>query len=153
MRIHNSHVPLILDAKRKYKPNRSFQPNGLWYSFGPSWVNFYKESLSETVGRYNSLVSLGERANILQINYNNELIKFHCQYANRSHDFAGIQWDKVMADFDGIEIAPSHTISDNLLMRGYLWCSEWIFPSGCIWNLTHVNVRPTTRQEIVHIFR
>jgi hypothetical protein len=150
MRIHNSATSLSLDS-RVYQAKRTYQPEGFWYGIDASWVNWCKANMPELVGKYNYVIHPYQAKRILHLDVNYQVIKFHYLYRNKEHPLAGIHWERVMEEYDGIEITNFRAFSPELLTEGYLWHMAWQVDCGCIWR--NFDIRPMERKELIAVFR
>ena len=118
------------------------KPDGLWYGFGDSWVNFVKyefdpETFKTKKWGYKVYPNPDK---IITLRTHNDVFDFVNKYLNRNpirRDEYDIDWNKVSQDYSGIEI-PTYS---ELGMRGwweedkmrYFWLYPWDVPSGCVW--------------------
>lgn len=151
-RIHNCREVFgsDYDMFRIYQAKYTFKPSGLWYSVGNSWLDWCKKFFPDNLGKCNYSVQIGFAAKMLCLNSNTDIIQFHYRYKRkaRNNKFAGIDWTKVMKEYDGIEITPYGDISNILVSEGFNWHSEWCASSGCVWNLAHVKINYLTKQNV-----
>ena len=112
------------------------KPRGLWYSFGPAWIewltNDYKELgkgyswENNRVGGYSNIYVLSlNQKNVCCIHNLKAFDKFNKKYGTKNNQ--GIYWEKVERDYAGIEIK-------FMQQRCSGWYDSWDCSSGCIWN-------------------
>lgn len=133
-----------LEYRRFLRPNKSdltLKPDGLWYGVDDSW---YRWCLSESfggIGTYIYEIKLRPKTNILFLDTKQKVLSFSKEYARTDDIFAKmnstwIDWARVMADFDGIDVNPY--FYDMRFEFGLMWYYGWDVPSGCVWRGTAV---------------
>jgi len=120
------------------------KPSGLWVSVDgdddwAAWcqseqfgLETYKFKQRITL-RSNSLIGICEPAGrgVLHLDAPIQILRFDEIYASDESRYGGINWAKVMDDYDGIIIAPYQW---SLRLDGPFWYYSWDCASGCIWN-------------------
>jgi hypothetical protein len=120
------------------------KPNGLWYSFGVSWINFVEmefsdEYFSNKKFAYKIYPNMDK---IKVLRTKEDVYNFTSKYLILSDpikELYDIDWKRVADDYSGIEI-PTY---DELDMRDwhqinknrFYWLYPWDVPSGCIWKI------------------
>jgi hypothetical protein len=145
--MHYAAAPLTLDRDRAYKQRQlsTFgKPVGFWVSVEgeddwPSWCRGEDFRLGSLVAAHE--VELAANANILYIETPEDIDAFHVKYAVVEHRYRstgreswGIDWTVIVAEFDGIVIAPyqwTRRMSPD-------WYYGWDCASGCVWNLNAI---------------
>jgi hypothetical protein len=109
------------------------KPEGLWYGFGSSWVDWVKSEMPGWEGKFYYLLEVNE-SKILQLKNILQLEAFTEQYGVqddllKEFKFFIIDWKKVSKKYSGIEINPYiHEARFKLT-----WYYPWDVASGCIW--------------------
>lgn len=124
------------------------KPDGLWYSFGPSWIKFLSNGYEgfldgwgnkdrweyQRVSLYSHVYKLSlHRRNILSIKDEKSFDSFHKKYSNFHRD--AIKWSKVAKEYAGIEI---RYLSEKDEDEHIKWYKHWDCSSGCIWDASAV---------------
>ncbi len=138
-RIFSTNIPY----KRFLKNNNrksiidDFKPYGLWYAIGNSWLKWCLSEEPGWIGKYIYEIKLNPEANILFIKNEKSVFSFSKKYGKKDNNYSLsksvlINWQRVMKDYDGIEINPYF----RNLRHNYnlIWYNGWDIPSGCIWN-------------------
>lgn len=133
IRIHMSKKPLILKNKT-YSQSPASKPNGFWYGFGDSWLDWVDQNMPEWKGKYIYQVDIAD-SNVLKIKTYQQLISFTKEYSISQFQ---IDWKKVSSKYAGIEINPyQHKARMNM---DFLWYYGWDIGSGCIWDHSKVKL-------------
>lgn len=141
---HYSAQPWELDRSHHYEQGTfgNGKPNGLWLSdddsFGwKDWCEGEQWRLDQLAHRTEFVLAPG--ANVKVLDSTRAIYKFHEKFSGHPA-FAGtgvedswINWDKVVARYDGIIITPYQW--SVRLQIGMIWYYGWDCASGCIWNL------------------
>lgn len=153
MRLHASAIPepIMLrfrDDERYATQTTTDKPVGVWWSVGASWMEWCEGEAFNVGGRVFQLDI--DASNVLQISGEDEFDAFHAEFG-RAPVWASmtekrdIDWGRVTARYDGIEIAP------------YLWSRRhgaparwyygWDCASGVTWRprAVIVNIREVGR--------
>lgn len=145
MRVHMSKKPFELEP-RTFVQRVTMKPSGFWYGFGSEWIDWCRSEMPDWVGKYIYGVDVG-KSNVLQITTNLELMQFNRKYESRVSDTGyklyegeSIDWQKVVSEYDGIEINPYQNEARNQ----YMWYYGWDIASGCVWNLSKVKLKLIT---------
>lgn len=136
--IHFSRKPLKFLRDGNPRGWMLLKPNGLWLSVGPAWLEWcVAENFALERFRYATPVSIAKNANILRIETAAALDTFTDTYGQAKdigagtlyYKAEGIDWVRVMAEFDGIIISPYQWERRQSL----LWYCSWDVASGCVW--------------------
>ncbi len=145
MRVHMSKKPFELEP-RTFVQRVTMKPSGFWYGFGSEWIDWCRSEMPDWVGKYIYGVDVG-KSNVLQITTHMELMQFNRKYESRVSDTGyklyegeSIDWQKVVSEYDGIEINPYQNEARNQ----YMWYYGWDIASGCVWNLSKVKLKLIT---------
>lgn len=122
----------------------SFKPAGIWYSVEDAWAEWcLGNDFCPSAGlRYRYQLTLNYDR-ILQLRPEDlaEFAKQYYRYEYHNHQWDGIDWAAVVAEFDGLEcftydktLALNWVYADIEVAGGYSWYSGLDIPSGCIWN-------------------
>ena len=104
----------------------SIKPCGLWYGFGPSWVEWVESEMPEWKGKYYYKLEVNENK-LIQLSTYSDIINFTEKFFDREPGF--IKWKDVAKKYSGIEINPYvHPSKYNVT-----WYYGWDVASGCIW--------------------
>lgn len=125
-------------ASRQEEKFDGFKPTGFWYSVDRGWEEWCQGDMPGWLeNKYEHRVELGEEK-MIYIRSLADIDAFHEKYKREGEIFNSefIDWTKVAADYDGIEISPY------LWKRRHsmLWYYGWDCSSGCIWNPKGVKV-------------
>lgn len=121
----------------KPSPHRfDFKPGGLWYSIGSSWVEWCVGEDFGGIGKYVYKIELNSKANIIFLPTPDDVFSFSEKYKRTGQmydrfDSIHIDWQKVVNDYDGIEINPY--LHELRLTYNLIWYYGWDVSSGCIW--------------------
>ena len=138
---------LVLDKTLFYKQKIGEcykKPNGLWYGFGDSWLDWCKGEMPEWVGEYFYFVDTGE-SNILVLRDICDVVSFYKKYSVDKLEYVDIgwmefgnpiDWRRISEEYDGIEI-PNYLWNCRM---NHSWYYTWDVASGCIWNLDQVSI-------------
>lgn len=134
---HYTETPFTFDPTREYDQTimKPFKPSGLWLSddLNGGWAEWCK---NERWGferlEYRTDFRLRPDANIIHLKGVDDIREFNKTYGNNlGYGLTNIDWETVVADFDGILLSPYSRYYD----LNYLWHSMWDCSSGCFWNL------------------
>jgi hypothetical protein len=105
----------------------AFKPAGFWYEVNGEWQRCEANLWSY---RYIHKVTLND-CDVLVVDTLNTLDAFHAEYSvcNMPCGVRGIDWERVAARFDGLEIAP-YQYRRRL---DFIWYYPWDCASGVIW--------------------
>jgi hypothetical protein len=117
-----------------------FKPRGLWYGIGTEWIDWVRGEMPEWESEHVFIIKVNE-PRIKIIRTLDEIDAFTKEYGSNegssryrmtggSYKDYSIDWRRVAADYDGIEIAPYNYRARN----EYIWYYGWDVASGCIWN-------------------
>src|SRR3989338_1104729 len=153
--LHLSSIPIthVKISSLGDMPICHWKPRGLWYGCGTGWLDWGLEELAgrkpprggrRPVGHlccYLYQIILTPQAKILHIRSLKELLSFHRKYGgcqhNLQHNYEGIKWRQVAADFHGIEMCPYFHLTPKQQLTYpelYDWYRTWEMASGCLWN-------------------
>lgn len=122
--------------ERRKQDSESVKPYGLWYSFGPSWIDFLTGFEFDPDEYTWEKVRLSWYTHIYQIYLNyKKIIKIETveEFDSFSKKFSDpsaieqIDWAKVEKEWSGIEIKFLESKTD------VRWYRNWDCSSGCIW--------------------
>ncbi len=130
-------VKTVADGSSLVYPVGGSKPEGLWYAFGRGWIDYKNANdrgtddsqlcplfeLEVDTSRFVKLVSV---ADITEFND-----KYSVQDIVADYSDTTINWLKVAAEYDGIELSPYY----NRLQCDFHWYKTYDIASGCIWNL------------------
>lgn len=105
----------------------TFKPNGLWYGIGSSWISWVRNEMPEWETEDAYALEL-DKSNMIVITNYEELLQFNEVFKSGAHNV--IDWPRVAAEYDGIEIAPYI----HEARSGLFWYYTWDVASGCIWS-------------------
>ena len=126
----------------------AMKPKGFWYEVDGDWRRWCEDERMEWGKGFLHRVDMGDERMLL-IETVAELDDFDDEYheqkyiAKPSYGIGpywtcnGIRWDRVAAEYDGIEIAPYQW---ERRLDGHLWYYGWDCASGVIWRPQGVNV-------------
>lgn len=137
MRVHASNKPVTI--RNIIIPQTvDIKPKGLWYSFGDDWIKWSKENMEYSY-KYFYQVIFPTSKHIAKLNSKEDALKFTEKYMPKSDMVSSmiIDWPMVARDYDGIEI--QHYNEEIRFQVG--WCSGLDVPSGCIWNLSNIQLK------------
>jgi hypothetical protein len=118
-----------------------FKPIGLWYGIDDSWVEWVKGNTPDWSGDYLYEVKVNS-TKILHMSTYEELTEFTSKFGCPispilpSDRHLYIDWRPIAERWDGIEISPYIWKA----RRDYLWYYPWDCASGCLWNVTNVEL-------------
>jgi len=134
-RIHVTNNAELYISKDELSQFISDKPNGLWYAFGDSWVQFMKYNFDEYwygVIKHAYVFEIN-KDNIIRIISKNDVIDF-------THEFGDgkgiINWGAVKNKYSGIEMPTYRKFGFRNMHDDdikYKWLYSWDIPSGCIW--------------------
>lgn len=135
--IHFSDAPITELLERQQDPD-FFKPVGLWVSVegnGDGWSDWCRnEDFRDCSKQLAYRITLRPKANVLRLT-GDDLEDFTARYPAPRDVMrlpGYIDWPRVVADYDGIIIAPySWKMRLSMATR---WYSSWDCASGCIWN-------------------
>ena len=112
-------------------------PFGLWYQVDDSWEVWCMIKKCDWIGDYKTTFDV-DHSRMLVIATQEELLRFGQNYGipiSNCHVsiIQSINWEKVMADYDGMEISNNYhfnCLGDLELM----WYHGWDVASGVVWN-------------------
>jgi hypothetical protein len=135
---HYSAEPFALDRARTYaQDSNGYKPHGLWVSVDgeddwPSWCRAEQYAVDRL--SHSTRLRLTPGANVLRLCTPRDLDTFASTYAADGYPF--LDWSAVTAEYGGVVIAP-YQWSRRLALS---WYYSWDCASGCIWDLTAVEV-------------
>lgn len=134
-----------------------YKPAGFWYEVDGDWRRWCEGEDFQREGFIHN-VSLND-CNVLFIDSLRALDKFHAEYHHAERDITPtyrrmeIDWPRVAALYDGIEIAPYQW--KRRMAHDFMWYYGWDCASGVIWRPKNATVayvgewQPTmSKQEI-----
>lgn len=146
MRYHSSKLPIegtidgnkIYPSQLKKKEQKSDwrKPNGFWYGFGESWMNFARTEMAGTDfdlknTPYHYEVHLKSGANILVLDTFEKVEAFTNQYKAAKY----INWSDVeRSGYQGIEFPNYYDLNLRELKGKYFWLYSFDIDSGCVWD-------------------
>lgn len=111
------------------------KPNGFWYGFGSSWLDWVRSEMPNWETDFVHLVKVNE-SKILKISTFEELLAFTEKFGvesdyvfGGSHPKGKINWPEVAKIYSGIEINP---YIYKARMK-FMWYYPWDVASGCVW--------------------
>jgi hypothetical protein len=136
---HYSEDPLDFDPSRSYDQGDfgNGKPRGLWLSVDgprdwPEWCRGEDWAIESLANRAPFALAAG--ANVLVISTEAELIGFTLLFRGQGIGRRWIDWSLVARQYDGLIIAPY--IWPSRLNPETIWYYGWDCASGCIWNLS-----------------
>jgi hypothetical protein len=111
-------------------PVGGIKPEGLWYAFGQSWID-YKLLHGKLDASFVFELSIDE-SKIIALRNAQDIQKFNDTY-RVGDDGKIINWLEVSKQYDGIELVPFDPEYSELH-----WYQTFDVPSGCIWNLKSI---------------
>lgn len=153
IRVHNSEKKYrtykgsIANACHNYKQTIGYKPKGIWYGFDTSWHDWCRqEQLYSWLDGADYEVCIPNHLNILQCSTADDLFSFTREYnTTRKYNTSGIDWTKVIKDYDGIEINPY--IWSCRSNYNTMWYYGWDCASGCVWNAKEVKFKLIRRKN------
>ena len=138
---HYSEKKFTLDIITDYPQKGDMKPNGFWLSIEDKENDFYdwsdwckSEEFHLTGLKHRYFIEIDKDAKVLELVTNNDVIKFHEEYAIATYR---IDWNRVAKFYQAIFIYPYKW---SLRLDGEVsWYYTWDCSSGCIWNLNIVN--------------
>lgn len=121
-------------------PVGGIKPEGLWYAFGQSWID-YKLAWDKLEESFIFELSL-DKSKILTLTNPQEINAFNDTY-RVGVDGKIINWLDVSKHYDGIEIVPFNSDYSDCY-----WYQTFDVPSGCIWNLKAIVKTELVRRTI-----
>lgn len=130
-----------------YPQMREMKPNGLWYAFGDSWLNWVEGEMPEWRGDYLYEVKVNS-SKILRITSVKEIAEFTKKHSvSLLPDVPGLEsvpmrlvcyidWPTITKEYDAIEITPYLWEA----RYDYMWYYGWDVASGCVWNTKAVEL-------------
>ena len=119
----------------------SNKPYGLWYSFGPAWIDFLSNGYQfpkRPIWCQKHLFSITHvyklhlrRKYIYKIANRSDLDRFAKKYGYRGK----INWGRVKKRWGGVEIRWQGEDAE----KAYEWYDGWDVSSGCIWDRRAIN--------------
>jgi hypothetical protein len=111
-------------------PVGGIKPEGLWYAFGQSWID-YKLLHGKLDASFVFELSV-DNSKMVVLRDAQDIENFNDTY-RVGDDGKIINWLEVSKQYDGIELfpfSPNHS--------GLHWYQTFDVPSGCIWNLKNI---------------
>lgn len=107
------------------------KPRGLWYACDGDWLRWMKDESPDWIYNYEHRYEITpDLSRMLVIRTVKELDAFNRDFGVRRHEaISNIDWARVAAKYDGIEICPYQRDRRTSL----LWYYSWDVASGCIW--------------------
>lgn len=145
LRLHMASEPVTSVRGPRRAPadiHRHDKPDGLWYGFGPSWLEWCRSEQPDWIGQHWYEVVLAPEARILSLTTAYDVLMFGRQYAAPERypgDTGAILWRELEATYDAIEINPyqwSMRLHDETS-----WYYSWDVASGCVWAPSLVTLR------------
>ena len=150
-----------LDKNRNYRKIIGFKPQCYWYSLGDEWYKFWyeREEMQEVRDQVvcqvsvkrNSFTTLEkkEKGKILVIDSLDEIKKLNKRYSVVTKLKAKlIDFNKLSETYGGIEFRNYSKIKKEIngnkrlnWRRDYLWYFSLDVSSGCVWDLSLINVK------------
>lgn len=137
LRVHSTNTPLaeLCDVAQsgEFRAGAG-KPEGLWYAINDSWLEWCR---TETEWKYalHYALELREDARLLILPTAESVLRFSRDYcadeALIGLSLRAIDWQRVMGEYDGIEIAPYQW--PLRLHQETFWYYSWDVASGCIW--------------------
>lgn len=139
---HYTKNPLVFDRERRYAQRCDEKPKGLWVSVGDEWAEYCRsEEWREDTLAHRVQIHLRPDARILVIQDGPGLLRFDIDFG----DVAGINWEAVAREYQGIIIAPY--LHEYRLSKKVPWYYDWDIASGCIWDLNAIESVTTGQEE------
>lgn len=106
------------------------KPNGIWYAFGGEWIEMTIDDPSMANFRGEFIYQLNLSGKNIKILVEKSIGEFDTHYKLGKL----IDWTKVSADYDGVELV----VEPDSLKSAYSWLRGWDLRSGCIWNTSSI---------------
>jgi hypothetical protein len=146
-RIHLSSCE-YLSKDVTYLPGKAadylFKPNGMWYAMDYRWQAWCDEHDAWRFANYRYVYALAvDTSKVCVLDDVKPAMAFHWKYGySREGNFKAIDWEKVMADYSGIEVRNYDELNLACSFRSVIWLRNWDVNSGCIWDLSAVDWKP-----------
>ena|SRR6267154_6397299 len=117
-----------------------FKPNGLWYALNDEWHAWCDENNVEEFTGYKYSHELDvDMSKVCVLDDVEAVMKFHWKYGyNCEAGFKAIDWERVKADYSGIEVRGYDYLNWACSFRAVIWLRNWAVSGGCIWDLSAV---------------
>jgi hypothetical protein len=127
-----------------------YKPAGLWYALNDDWKQFYQQNLHKferkifttepngyIIPGYKYMYEIEvDMTQICLIKEVQDVRVFHRKYCTKNgSNPMGIDWDKVIEYYSGIEIHNCQILHENVIIYAIQWLKYWGVDSGCIWDL------------------
>ncbi len=87
-----------------------------------------------------------DMSKVCVLNNVESVMKFHWKYGyNHEGGFKAIDWEKVKADYSGIEVRDYANLNLACAFRAVIWLRNWAASGGCIWDLSAVVWKMSSR--------
>jgi len=130
-------IKVNADTSNALYPVGGHKPEGLWYAFGRSWIDWRLAPSDRGTDDCNlhPLFELNvDTDNFIKLTCLKDIRRFHdifgCIDTITGYPDVTIDWVRVAAQYDGIEISPYDSHCCDLH-----WYKTYDIASGCIWNL------------------
>lgn len=121
-------IERVYRTRKSLKPG--FKPVGLWYSCGPSWLEWIETEMPSWLDRYTAIYEIKvDLRKMVVLRTPLAITGFSAKYGDPKNDFI-IDWPRVAKGNGGIEICP-YQWSSRLV---HTWYYPWDVASGCIWD-------------------
>lgn len=127
-----------IEFRQKGGQRTTYKPNGLWYGFGNSWMDWVRSEMpdweSERKYDHAHLLEIVE-GSVLKMSTHDQLLEFTERYRGKQEGYFEqnmIDWTRVAEDYAGIEINPY--IESARMDEDTNWYYTWDIASGCIWD-------------------
>lgn len=114
----------------------AFKPEGFWYAFGNSWVEWCQGNMEHWLKPYTYTFDLVEPNNILLIDSKDALMSFMDQFGDVYHSawsLPYVKWDEVQKACDGVEFNP-YLYGETRFKLHLTWYNGIDVSSGVIFN-------------------
>lgn len=128
-----------------YLPDKAadylFKPNGLWYAMDDEWQAWSDEHNAEIFTGYKYSHELDvDMSKVCVLDDVKNVMAFHWKYGyDYEGNFKAIDWEKVNADYSGIEVRDYDELKLACSFRAIIWLRNWAVSGGCIWDLSAVD--------------
>ncbi len=150
---HLAQCDVVLDTGIVYQQHERFdslipltiKPRGLWYAWGRTWLDGVGWLSTISDERLAALFELTiDTSKFVQLANAAEALEFQQTYGYHldtdDDSVVGIDWNRVTADYDGIEVSPWDKSCE------LFWYQTFDLTSGCVWNLNAL--QQTTRMKL-----
>lgn len=120
-----------------------FKPNGLWYAMDNAWHTWCDKNNVESYTGYRYSYELAvDLRKVCVLDDVEPVIAFHRKYGFvvQKGNFTAIDWEKVKADYSGIEVRNYEGLHIACAFHAIIWLRNWAMDSGCIWDLSAIEV-------------